>query len=168
MDGILWWVFFQNPTDCRWLNFNWVEYISSELWEKRKHQQPTISAIACNERNLSLNRNERLNGTENSLHWTLWIKGINSLHAIGVSLPTNAHHRIWTLYQWKNVAWSNVSRFLLKGASGHIRRCCYVRMKKCTIMYGCKATRRWKWFADLCNILLRNTATWHSCTIKTL
>lgn len=40
--------------------------------------------------------------------------------------------------------------------------------KNCTIMYGCKATRRWKWFADLCNILLRNTATWHSCTIKTL
>ena len=82
---------------------------------------------------------ENLNGgygrnvSQSTVHHTLLHMGLCSCRPVRVAMMTPVHRRKrlqwarecqnWTLEQWKKVAWSDESRFLLDHVDGHVRVC---------------------------------------------
>ena len=71
------------------------------------------------------------NVSQSTVHRTLLRMGLRSRRLVRVPMMTPVHHqkclqwarerRTWTLEQWKKVAWSDESRFLLDHVDGRVR-----------------------------------------------
>ena len=72
--------------------------------------------------------------SQSTVHHTLLSMGLGSCRPVRAPMMTPVHrrkhlqwaceHRKWTLEQWKKVAWSDESRFLLDHVDGHVRVHC--------------------------------------------
>uniref|UniRef100_A0A8C4Q1N8 Transposable element Tc1 transposase n=1 Tax=Eptatretus burgeri TaxID=7764 RepID=A0A8C4Q1N8_EPTBU len=81
----------------------------------------------------NFNGGYRRNVSQSTVHHTLLCMGLRSRRAVRVPMMTPVHrckrlqwareHRNWTLEQWKKVAWSDESRFLLDHVDGRVRVC---------------------------------------------
>ena len=70
------------------------------------------------------------NVSQSTVHRTLLRMGLRSCRPVRVPIMTTVHRqkrlqwargrRNWTLEQWKKVAWSDESRFLLDHVDGHV------------------------------------------------
>ena len=74
------------------------------------------------------------NVSQSTVHRTLLRMGLRSRGLVRVPMMTPVHrrkrlqwarkHQNWTLGQWKKVAWSDESRFLLDDVDGRVRVRC--------------------------------------------
>ena len=90
-----------------------------------------------------------MNESQSTVHRTLLRMGLRSRRPVRVPMMIPAHRgkhlqwacerRNWTLEQWKKVAWSDESRFLLDHVDGHVRVC---RLPGEVIAPGCTMGRR--------------------------
>ena len=79
----------------------------------------------------NFNGGHRRNVSQTTVHRTLLHMGLRSCRPVSVPMMTPVHYRKrlqwaherrnWTLEQWKKVAWSDESRFLLDHVDGHVR-----------------------------------------------
>ena len=119
------------------------------------------------------NRGHRRNVSQSTVHRTLLYMGLRSHRPVAVPMMTPVHRqkrlqwarerRNWTLEQWKKVAWSDESRFLLDHMAGRVRVAPFTWGSDGTRMHCGKTTSWWRECDALGNVLPGNTGSGHSC-----
>jgi len=97
----------------------------------------------------NVNGGHRRNVSQSTVHCTLLRMGLRSRRQVRVPMITPVHrrkclqwareHQNWTLEQWKKVAWSDESHFLLDHVDGRVRVC---RLPGEVMAPGCTVGRR--------------------------